>query len=144
MLVRQTLSRKNDGRCFPCFSLGGEPARVEPHAALSQVERVPSNSGTREEFVCASCGQRMVRFLATQTSPPPSNRWRYEQPAVSSFSGSAAPLGDHTDEAQEAPACDETQEALDSDEALDPPALGKPDEPMQEPSVFSLLHPMDQ
>lgn len=135
MLVRQTLSRKSDGRCFPCFALGGEPARVEPHAALSQVESVPSSSGTREEFVCASCGQRMVRFLATQISPPPSNKWRYEQPAVSSFSGSAPPAGDRTDVAQEAPDCDE---------ALDPPALGEPEEPMQQPSAFSFLHAMDQ
>jgi hypothetical protein len=77
----------------------------------------------------------MVRFLATQTSPPPSNRWRYEQHPVSSSSGSAAPLGDRTDEAQEAPDCDV---------ALDPITLGEPEEPMQEPSAFPLLHAMDQ
>jgi hypothetical protein len=36
-------------------------------------------TGVREEFVCATCGQTMVRFLAKQTSPPPSDVWRNEQ-----------------------------------------------------------------
>jgi hypothetical protein len=136
MLVKQMLSRKSDGRCFPCFALVGDSAQVEPHAALSLVDRVELASGTREEFVCASCGQGMVRFLATQTSPPPSNKWRYEQQrAVSACAVSTEPVGERADEAQEAPDCNV---------ALDPIMLGETDEPLQEPPAFSLFHAMHQ
>ena len=35
-------------------------------------------TGTREAFICDACGQRLVRFLAKQTRPLPSDRWRFE------------------------------------------------------------------
>jgi len=31
----------------------------------------------REEYVCSTCGQRMIRFRARQTVPPPSDVWRF-------------------------------------------------------------------
>jgi hypothetical protein len=113
MLLRLMPSRKNDGRCLPCFSLAGESAHVEPHAALSAVDRAELRSGTREEFVCASCGQRMIRFLALQTSPPPSNRWRFELPAIQTVSRDApAPVEPVDDESAE--------ESTDIDDPIGP------------------------
>jgi hypothetical protein len=34
-------------------------------------------SGIREEYVCAGCGQKMIRFRAKQSLPPPSDVWRF-------------------------------------------------------------------
>ena len=75
--------RNGDSRCFSCFALKGEQARVSPHEQLRMVGMETLRSGTREDFVCGACGQRMTRFLATQTNPPPSDRWRFESVAQS-------------------------------------------------------------
>jgi len=74
-----TLKRKQtDGRCLPCFTLERAAACVEPHGHLSIAGSVVTGTGERQEFTCTACGQRMVRFLAAQTTPRPSNVWRYE------------------------------------------------------------------
>ena len=126
------LRRHTDGRCLPCFALQGEPAAAQPHEDLRLVASHSLASGTREEFICQSCGQNMVRFLATQTSPPPSNRWRNEKRAVSPFSGSAAPLRDGEDDrpTPPPPADVALSEAMPSTDGLD--------EPMEEEPTFPL------
>ena len=40
---------------------------------------VITRTGTRQEFVCDTCGQYMVRFLAQQVSPPPADVWRFQR-----------------------------------------------------------------
>jgi hypothetical protein len=84
--------RYSDERCLPCFALEGEPARVPPHETLRLIASETLRNGTREEFTCEACGQRMVRFQAMQTSPRPSNKWRCERASISPFLGSAPPL----------------------------------------------------
>jgi hypothetical protein len=116
MLLRQMLSRKNDGRCLPCFSLVGESAHVEPHAGLSPVDRAELRSGIREEFVCASCGQRMIRFLALQTSPPPSNRWRFELPAEQPVARDAPAPVESVDDASADESTEDPIESVDPDQ----------------------------
>ena len=81
--------RKLDTRCLPCFALHRERASVAPHEMLRLVASEAKLTGTREEFVCATCGQTMVRFLAKQTTPPPSDVWRNE-PASGAQSAPAA------------------------------------------------------
>ena len=90
-------AKQHDGRCLPCFALEGEPTRVQPHERLRMMGSQTLPTGTREAFLCDACGQRLVRFLATQTRPLPSDRWRFESAATQSFSGSAAPLIDRAD-----------------------------------------------
>ena len=70
---------QSDTRCLACFALEGEPARVEPHEAQHLAASETLRTGTREEFSCSVCGQRMARFLSNQTSPPPTNKWRCER-----------------------------------------------------------------
>ncbi len=79
MRKRESLIRSLDARCLPCFALDRERAQVAPHEMLRLVASVETATGIREEFTCGTCGQRMVRFLAKQTSPPPSNVWRTER-----------------------------------------------------------------
>lgn len=62
--------------CKDCRRLDDEGTATAPHEALQMVSSTETASGTREEFVCKSCGQRMQRFKALQTFPPPSDRWR--------------------------------------------------------------------
>lgn len=86
MRMGESLIRRLDARCLPCFALERERAQVAPHEMLQLVASVATATGVREEFTCGTCGQRMVRFLAKQTNPPPSNVWRTER-----FSAQAAP-----------------------------------------------------
>jgi hypothetical protein len=90
----QPPKRQASSQCFPCFALKGEHARVPAHEQLRMVGTAVLQSGTREEFVCDVCGQRMIRFLATQTSPPPSDRWRFESAARPSLDGIVTPVAD--------------------------------------------------
>ena len=62
--------------CKDCRMLEDEAAATAPHEMLEMVSSTGTASGIREDFVCKSCGQRMQRFKAIQTSPPPSDRWR--------------------------------------------------------------------
>jgi hypothetical protein len=62
--------------CKDCAAQQGTPAREAPHQKLQMVASVETESGTREEFVCKACGQRMQRFKAKQAWPPPSDVWR--------------------------------------------------------------------
>jgi len=62
--------------CSDCRELDRSLARTAPHGLLKLVSSTNTLSGTRENFLCESCGQRMLRFKATQTSPMPSDRWR--------------------------------------------------------------------
>jgi len=62
--------------CIDCSILEGATAATAPHAALQVVSAIEMPSGTREEFVCKTCGERMLRFKAQQKSPPLSDRWR--------------------------------------------------------------------
>jgi hypothetical protein len=82
MYTAQGFMRKLDTRCLPCFALHRERASVPPHEMLRLVASVMKPTGTREEFTCATCGQTMVRFVAKQTNPPPSDVWRNEKPSA--------------------------------------------------------------
>jgi hypothetical protein len=63
--------------CNECNALVGAPAKVEPHAALQMEASIETLSGSREQFRCRNCKQTLIRFKATQTSPPPSDVWRW-------------------------------------------------------------------
>jgi len=92
MNVWDKLNRKPLEQCLPCFALQHSPARVEPHVSLRLELSVTTLTGVREEFICATCGKRMARFLAHQTTPTPSDVWRYERAVVAKVptSGDAA------------------------------------------------------
>src|SRR4051812_6499595 len=75
-------SRKMPDECLPCFALQRSPVWIEPHANLRVQASAPTLTGLREDYVCATCGRRMVRFLAHQTTPTPSDVWRFERDAV--------------------------------------------------------------
>jgi hypothetical protein len=79
MRLDELVRRHTDGRCLDCFRLHGESTAVLPHDGLRLLACQPLRTGTLEEFECANCGQVMARFLALQTSPPPSDKWRYER-----------------------------------------------------------------
>jgi hypothetical protein len=74
--TRQGAADARSSSCRACSALDGERAKNPPHDALELVASVDTESGTREEFVCKTCGQRLLRFNATQTSPAPSDVWR--------------------------------------------------------------------
>jgi hypothetical protein len=58
---------------------------------LSRTRAIETLSGIREEFSCSTCGQRMVRFIAKQTSPAPSDVWRFDAAQVTTvYSNSSA------------------------------------------------------
>jgi hypothetical protein len=76
MKIRGSFIRKLDLRCLQCFALERERAHVAPHEMLRLVASVATATGVREEFTCGTCGQRMVRFVARQISPPPADIWR--------------------------------------------------------------------
>jgi hypothetical protein len=63
--------------CNACFVLSGELAREEPHEALRMHTQIELSHGTREEYVCQTCGAHLQRFRAKQTSPTPTDRWRF-------------------------------------------------------------------
>ena len=74
--------------CNRCYALERAPAITEPHESLKLTVSAELPSGVREEYVCTTCQQRMIRFKATQTSPRPSDVWRFAstgatQPIVS-------------------------------------------------------------
>lgn len=102
MKLDHLIRKLKDGPCLPCFGLQGELTIVPPHEGLRPLVCESLRSGTLEQFECTTCGQKMARFLALQTSPPPSDKWRYERRAVASGSASASPLGDDTVPAKEA------------------------------------------
>src|SRR6478735_2805575 len=64
---------------------------IEPHASLRVQASDPTLTGLREDYVCGTCGRRMVRFLAQQTNPVPSDVWRFERDAVTDRPESADP-----------------------------------------------------
>ena len=78
-VLQRLRDKRRDTVCLPCFALEGAPAGNEPHASLRLIASVATASGTREEFVCETCGQRMARFLAKQISPPPADAWRFQR-----------------------------------------------------------------
>jgi hypothetical protein len=63
--------------CDQCYALEKASASTEPHGALQLMASVEILSGIREEYVCAGCGQKMIRFRAKQSLPPPSDVWRF-------------------------------------------------------------------
>ena len=74
--------------CNRCHALERAPANTEPHESLKLTVSAELLSGVREEYVCTTCQQRMIRFRATQTRPPPTDVWRFastgaSQPVVS-------------------------------------------------------------
>ena len=74
--------------CNRCYALERAPANAEPHESLRLIASAELLSGVREEYVCTTCQQRMIRFRATQTWPRPSDVWRFAssgatQPIVS-------------------------------------------------------------
>ena len=126
MQVLEGLKRKQlDARCLSCFTLERSAASVPPHGDLTMAATVTTATGVREEFTCNVCGQRMVRFLASQTTPRPADVWRYEGAADKSAPESKIPLVP----AAEAEAWAEPQ--LDSDPEEDSetiePGLGRVD-----------------
>ena len=78
-VLQRLRDKRRDTVCLPCFALEGTLATVEAHASLRLIASVATASGTREEFVCGTCGQRMARFLAKQISPPPADAWRFQR-----------------------------------------------------------------
>ncbi len=62
--------------CNECTTLVGASVKVEPHDALQMEASIETLSGTRQEFSCTTCKQKLIRFKATQTSPPPADVWR--------------------------------------------------------------------
>ena len=91
MRARESLIRSLDARCLPCFSLERERAHVAPHEMLRLVASVETATGVREEFTCETCGQRMIRFLAKQINPPPSNVWRTDRSSAQVVSPAVDP-----------------------------------------------------
>jgi hypothetical protein len=75
-------NRKMPDECLPCFALQRSPTWIEPHASLRLQASAPTLTGLREDYNCGTCGRRMVRFLAQQTNPVPSDVWRFERDAV--------------------------------------------------------------
>lgn len=65
------------GPCNDCSALDGMTAKQEPHAYLQMGVSVETITGTREEFMCKTCGRKWTRFKALQTSPAPSDVWRW-------------------------------------------------------------------
>jgi hypothetical protein len=114
MYTAQRLLRKLDTRCLPCFAQHRERASVAPHEMLQLVASVEKPTGTREEFICGTCGQTMVRFVAKQTNPPPSDVWRNEK---ASTAPSAPPVADPPAEKfdQRALEAEREDETFDSD-----------------------------
>jgi hypothetical protein len=102
-----------DERCLACFALDREPGRVAPHDTLSLIATTVTGSGVREEFTCCTCSQTMIRFLAKQTSPPPSDRWRCQRaPGIHLVpAGGALPLHSNPSPLQMAPAAETMDEA---------------------------------
>jgi hypothetical protein len=97
MRLDELIRRHTDGRCLDCFRLQGESTAVLPHDGLRVLGCQPLRTGALEEFECANCGQVMARFLALQTSPPPSDKWRYEQQRSTNVtSGTADTSSDRT------------------------------------------------
>ena len=93
MQVLERLKRKQlDARCLPCFTLERSAASVPPHGDLTMAAAVTTATGVREEFTCNVCGQRMARFLATQTTPRPADVWRYEGAADKAAPETQTPL----------------------------------------------------
>src|SRR3954447_26164256 len=78
-LLQRLRHPPRDTVCLPCFALQGATATSDPHASLILANSVSAPTGTRQEFVCSACGQRMARFLAQQVSPPPADVWRFQQ-----------------------------------------------------------------
>ena len=114
MQLRHTSApRPIDKRCLPCFALDREPARIAPHDALYLTATSATASGVREEFACRTCDHMLVRFLAKQTSPPPSDRWRCQRaPAIHVVpAGDALPLHSNQSPLQMAPAAETMDEA---------------------------------
>jgi hypothetical protein len=68
--------------CSRCHELERASAKTEPHASLILAASVELLPGVREEYVCATCEQRMIRFRAKQTAPPPSDVWRLASTAA--------------------------------------------------------------
>src|SRR6476660_6400327 len=69
--------------CNRCYALERAPANTEPHESLKLTVSAELLSGVREEYVCTTCQQRMIRFRATQTWPPPSDVWRFASTGAS-------------------------------------------------------------
>ncbi len=63
--------------CKKCEVLANSPAKTGPHEDLRMEASVETLSGTREQFACKTCERKLTRFVATQTSPPPSDVWRW-------------------------------------------------------------------
>jgi len=63
--------------CKECNSLDGMTAKQEPHESLRMTVSVETPTGTREEFVCKTCGRKWARFKALQVTPQPSDVWRW-------------------------------------------------------------------
>ena len=97
MKLDHLIRKLKDGPCLPCFGLQGELTIVPPHEGLRPLVCESLRSGTLEQFECTTCGQKMARFLALQTSPPPSDKWRYEQQRSTNVtSGTAETPSDRT------------------------------------------------
>ena len=73
---RAAVGQNHFAGCNECWTLDGTSARQAPHDALQLIETVQTESGLREVYSCKGCGQRMQRFVAKQTNPLPSDRWR--------------------------------------------------------------------
>jgi hypothetical protein len=132
MNVWDRLNRKTLDRCLPCLALQHSPARVEPHTSLRLEISVATPTGVREEFICATCGKRMVRFLAHQTKPTPSDVWRSERAVVAAIPTS----GDATEDPVAEPSLDPDSEIDASDECASAPVMA-PD------SAFAFAAPPD-
>jgi hypothetical protein len=97
MKLDHLIRKLKDEPCLRCFSLQGELTIVPPHDGLRPLMCESLRSGTLEQFECTTCGQKMARFLALQTSPPPSDKWRYEQQRSTNVtSGTAETPSDRT------------------------------------------------
>ena len=73
----QPSSPHDSAPCNQCYALERAPTKTEPHGSLELTASVHLPSGSREEYVCTVCRQRMLRFMANQVSPPPSDVWRF-------------------------------------------------------------------
>ena len=148
MGVRESLIRSLDARCLPCFALDRERAHVAPHEMLQLVASVETATGVREEFTCGTCGQRMIRFLAKQINPPPSNVWRTERssaPVVSAVVD--PPIAAVDDRIFDPDLEDETLDEIDSvpaavEDRIFDPAL-KDDTPNEADSAPATRHESD-
>ena len=116
--------------CNRCHALERAPANTEPHESLKLTASAELLSGVREEYVCTTCQQRMIRFRATQTRPPPSDVWRFAskgatEPIVSENILSRIPGNYVTEALMTLPPAERADDGAIMDRFVTVPGVGK-------------------